>query len=114
MTLHRTNLSTAELRAVDAAHHLHPFSDTNGLNREGARVIVRGEGVYLFDSDGNRILDGMSGLWNVNIGHGRTEVIEAVTRQMHQLSYYNTFFKTTHLPAIELSRLLAEVTPPQF
>src|SRR3954470_4634534 len=114
MTLHQTNLTTAQLRAVDAAHHIHPFSDTKGLNAEGARVIVKGKGVYLWDSDGNRIIDGMSGLWNVNIGHGRQEVIDAVARQMQELSFYNTFFKTTHLPAIELGRILAEVTPPGF
>jgi putrescine---pyruvate transaminase len=114
MTLHLTNLSTAELRAVDAAHHLHPFSDTKSLNKDGVRVIVRGKGVHLWDSDGTRIIDGMSGLWNVNIGHGRSEVIEAVSRQMHELAFYNTFFKTTHLPAVELSRILAEITPAQF
>src|SRR5262245_39179653 len=114
MTLHQTNLTTAQLRAVDAAHHLHPFTDTKGLNAEGARVIVKAKGVHLWDSDGKRIIDGMSGLWNVNIGHGRQEVIDAVARQMHELAYYNTFFKTTHLPAIELSRLLAEVTPEGF
>jgi len=114
MTLHQTNLTTAQLRAVDAAHHIHPFSDTKGLNADGARVIVKGKGIYLWDSDGNRIIDGMSGLWNVNIGHGRQEVIDAVARQMQELSFYNTFFKTTHLPAIELGRVLAEVTPPGF
>jgi putrescine---pyruvate transaminase len=114
MTLHQTNLTTAQLRAVDAAHHLHPFTDTNGLNAEGARVIVRAEGVYLWDSEGNKIIDGMSGLWNVNVGYGRQEIIDAVARQMKELPYYNTFFKTTHLPAIELSRLLSEVTPEGF
>jgi putrescine aminotransferase len=114
MTLHQTNLTTAELRAIDAAHHMHPFTDTKGLNAEGARVIVKAKGVYLWDSDGNAIIDGMSGLWNVNIGHGRQEVIEAIYKQLQQLDFYNTFFKTTHPPAIELSRILAEVTPPQF
>ena len=110
----QTNLTTDQLRAVDAAHHLHPFSDAKGLNAEGARVIVRAQGVHLWDSDGNRIIDGMSGLWNVNVGYGREEIIEAVARQMRELPFYNTFFKTTHLPAIELSRLLAEVTPETF
>ena len=114
MSLHQTNLTTAQLRAVDAAHHLHPFSDARSLNAEGARVIVKGKGVYLWDSEGNRILDGMSGLWNVNIGHGRREVIDAVSRQMSELAFYNTFFKTTHLPAIELARVLAEVTPTRL
>ncbi|WP_029349305.1 aspartate aminotransferase family protein [Bosea sp. 117] len=106
--------STAELRALDAAHHLHPFSDTKSLNAEGARVIVKAEGVWLTDSEGNRILDGMSGLWCVNVGYGRQEIVEAVRAQMSELPYYNTFFKTTHKPAIELATRLAELTPPQF
>ena len=106
--------STAELRALDAAHHLHPFSDMKSLNAEGSRVIVSAEGVWLTDSDGNRILDGMSGLWCVNVGYGRQEIVDAVAKQMAELPYYNTFFKTTHKPAIELAARLAELTPPQF
>lgn len=105
---------TAHYRALDAAHHMHPFSDTRALNAEGSRVIVRGEGVWLWDSDGNRILDGMAGLWCVNIGHGRPEIAEAVQKQMAELSYYNTFFKTTHPPAVDLAAMLAEIAPPQF
>ncbi|HUG61342.1 MAG TPA: aspartate aminotransferase family protein [Methylomirabilota bacterium] len=105
---------TAHYRALDAAHHLHPFSDAKALNAEGTRVIVGGKGVYLDDSDGNRILDGMAGLWCVNIGHGRPEIAEAVQRQMQELSYYNTFFKTTHPPAVDLAAMLAELSPPQF
>ena len=108
------NLSTADLQAIDAAHHLHPFTDNKGLGAEGARIIVRGEGVYLWDSEGNRILDGMAGLWCVNVGYGRNEIADAVSRQMRELPYYNTFFKTTHPPAIELSERLAEVTPEGF
>lgn len=106
--------STAELRALDAAHHLHPFSDTKSLNEEGSRVILKAEGVWLTDSDGNRILDGMSGLWCVNVGYGRQEIVDAVAKQMAELPYYNTFFKTTHRPAIELAAKLAELTPKQF
>ena len=111
MTLPKT---TAELRALDAAHHLHPFSDMKALNAEGSRIVVKAEGVWLTDSDGNRILDGMSGLWCVNVGYGREEIVEAVAAQLRELPYYNTFFKTTHRPAIELSAKLAELTPPQF
>ena len=61
---------TAELRARDAAHHMHPFSDTGALNREGVRVITGAEGVWLTDSDGNRYMDGMAGLWCCQVGHG--------------------------------------------
>jgi putrescine aminotransferase len=108
------NLSTQELRAIDAAHHMHPFSDMGSLNAQGSRVITRASGVWLTDSDGNRILDGMSGLWCMNVGYGRDEIADVVAAQMRELPFYNTFFKTTHVPAIELARLLAEVTPAGF
>ncbi len=104
--------TTADFRALDTAHHLHPFTDFKALGRKGARIITRAEGVYLYDSEGNRILDGMAGLWCVNVGYGRTELVEAAARQMRELPYYNNFFQTTHPPAVELSALLAEITPP--
>jgi putrescine aminotransferase len=107
-------LGTADYRALDAAHHLHPFSDMGALNRIGSRVIVRAEGVYLWDSEGNRILDGMAGLWCVNVGYGCQALADAAYRQMLTLPYYNTFFKTTHPPVIELSALLAELAPEPF
>lgn len=105
---------TAHYQALDAAHHLHPFSDMGALNRTGSRVIVQGEGVYLRDSEGARIIDGMAGLWCVNLGYGRQELIDAACRQMHELPYYNTFFKTTHPPVAELSALLADLMPARF
>jgi putrescine aminotransferase len=108
------SFSTAEYRALDAAHHLHPFSDMGALNRAGSRVIVKAEGVYLWDSDGNRIIDGMAGLWCVNVGYGRKELADAAYRQLRELPYYNTFFKTTHPPVIALSALLSELTPAPF
>lgn len=103
--------STQEMQATDAAHHLHPFSDTNALNARGARVITKAKGVWLTDSDGNEFLDAMAGLWCVNIGYGRDELAEAAARQMKQLPYYNTFFMTTHPPVVALSAKIAEVTP---
>lgn len=90
-------------QAQDAAHHIHPFTDTAHLNQKGARVITRAEGVYIYDSQGNRILDGMAGLWCVGVGYGREEIVQAVSAQMRELPYYNTFFQTTHPPVIELS-----------
>ena len=104
-------LSTAAYRARDAAHHWHPFTDTAELNAKGARVIVRAEGCWLTDSDGNRILDAMAGLWCVAVGYGRQEIVEAVARQMRELPYYNTFFQSTHPPAAEFAAELAAVAP---
>ena len=111
MLLADTNLPTAELQALDAAHHIHPFTDTGELNRKGARVITRADGVYLWDSDGNQMLDAMAGLWCVNVGYGRREIVDAVARQMERLPYYNTFFQTTHPPVIALSNAVAELAP---
>ncbi len=105
---------TAEWRALDREHYLHPFTDHAALHRKGTRVITRAEGVYLYDSDNRRLLDGMAGLWCITLGYGRAELAEVARQQMLQLPFYNSFFQTAHPPAIELSRLLVEVTPPQL
>jgi putrescine---pyruvate transaminase len=102
---------TAHYREFDALHHLHPFTSHKSLRAGGARVIVRGDGPYLWDSEGKRILDGMSGLWTANVGHSRRELAEAAYEQMLKLPFYNTFFRTTHPPVVELSRKLAEIAP---
>ncbi|MCW3478536.1 aspartate aminotransferase family protein [Neisseriaceae bacterium JH1-16] len=106
--------TTAQWRELDAAHHLHPFTDTKSLNEQGARVITHADGIYLWDSEGNKIIDGMAGLWCVNIGYGRKDLAEVAKQQIEELAYYNTFFKTTHPAVVELSTLLAEVAPAGF
>jgi putrescine---pyruvate transaminase len=111
MTTART---TKDWQAADAAHFLHPFTDFKSLAAKGSRVITRAENIYLWDSEGHKILDAMSGLWCVNVGYGRRELIDAATRQLETLPFYNSFFQTTTPPAIELAELLAQVTPPQF
>ena len=105
---------TRDWQELDSRHYLHPFTDFRALAAEGSRIITRAEGVYLYDSEGRQILDGMSGLWCVNIGYGRNELADAAARQMRELPFYNSFFKSAHPPAIELARQLAELTPPQF
>ena len=105
------HLPTAELQALDAAHHMHPFTANGALADKGVRVITRASGVHLTDSEGNEILDAMAGLWCVNIGYGREELAEVAARQMRELPYYNTFFQTTHVPAIALAARIAELAP---
>ena len=102
---------TKELQALDAAHHMHPFTDGAELAAKGARIITRAQGVTLTDSEGAEMLDGMAGLWCVNIGYGREELVQAAATQMRQLPFYNTFFQTSHVPAIALSTRLAELAP---
>ncbi len=105
------HLPTAELQALDAAHHMHPFTTGDELAAKGARVITRAKGIYLTDSDGNEILDAMAGLWCVNLGYGRPEMGEVAKRQMSELPYYNTFFQTTHVPGIALAKTLSDLAP---
>ncbi len=109
-----TPRSTQSWQAADSAHYLHPFTDFKSLANKGSRVIVSADNIYLRDSDGHKILDAMSGLWCVNVGYGQQALIEAATKQMTELPFYNSFFQTATPPAIELAELLAEVTPPQF
>ena len=106
--------TTAHWQELDRQHYLHPFTDYKNLHAKGSRVIVKAEGVYLYDSEGNRMLDGMAGLWCVNLGYGRKELAEAAYRQLLELPYYNSFFQTAHPPAIELAKQLVDLTPPQF
>jgi len=106
---------TREWKRSDTLHYMHPFTDTKELGEKGgARIITRAEGVYIYDSEGHKILDGMAGLWCVSLGYGRQELIDAAARQMQQLPYYNSFFQCTHPPAIELSELLSELSPGNF
>jgi putrescine---pyruvate transaminase len=106
------SVSTFRLQQTDLSHHMHPFTDHQEMAGEGGpRVITRAEGVYLWDCDGNRLLDAMAGLWCVNVGYGRAELIQAAQRQMQELPFYNTFFKTTTPVIAELAADLAALTP---
>ena len=111
MTKITNHMPTAELQALDAAHHMHPFTSDAQLAERGVRIMTQAKGVWLTDSEGNRILDAMAGLWCVNIGYGRKELAQAAARQIEELCYYNTFFMTTHVPAIALAAKLAELAP---
>jgi putrescine---pyruvate transaminase len=105
---------TRRWQELDARHHVHPFSDQAALAEKGVRIITRAEGCWLWDSEGNRILDGMAGLWCMNVGYGRAELVEAARRQMATLPFYNTFFQCATAPAIELAARLAEIAPAGF
>src|ERR1700752_4690085 len=109
-----SEFDTSALRQLDTAHYLHPFTDHKALAEKGVRVMVRGEGIYLWDSEGHKILDGMSGLWCVNVGYGRTSISKAVYQQMETLPFYNSFFNTTNVPAVQLAAKLTRLAPPGF
>jgi putrescine aminotransferase len=105
------NPQTREWQALSAEHHLAPFSDYKQLKEKGPRIITKAQGVHLWDSEGNKILDGMAGLWCVAIGYGREELADAASKQMRELPYYNLFFQTAHPPALELAKAISDIAP---
>ena len=105
------NPQTAEWQALSGEHHLAPFSDYKQLKEKGPRIITKAQGVHLWDSEGNKILDAMAGLWCVALGYGREELVQAASTQMRELPYYNLFFQTAHPPALELAKAIAQLAP---
>ena len=103
--------ATARWQQADREHHLHPFTNHAALAEKGVRVITHADGAYIWDSAGNRLLDGMAGLWSVAIGYGRDELAVAAEAQLRKLPYYNCFFQSAHPPVIELAQRLARLTP---
>ncbi|NIB40076.1 aspartate aminotransferase family protein [Pseudomaricurvus alkylphenolicus] len=106
--------STQQWQALDQSHHLHPFTDFQQYAGKGGRIVTGAEHIYIMDSDGNQILDGMSGLWCCNLGYSQSTINEAITNQLQQLPYYNNFFNCSNQPAVELAKALVDVTPAGF
>jgi putrescine aminotransferase len=106
--------NTGNLQQLDQSHHLHPFTDFRDYAQHGGRVFSRAEHIYIYDSNGHKMLDGMSGLWCCNLGYSQQSIIDAVTEQMQQLPYYNNFFQCSNQPAIELAKALVDITEERF
>ena len=115
MNVLNKNIDIAEVVRHDIEHHFHPFTDHKAFHAEGGpRVMTQADGIWIWDGKGNKLLDGMSGLWCVNVGYGRKELAEAAYKQMLDLPYYNTFFKTTTVPTAELAAKISSVMPERF
>ena len=106
-----TDPPNTDLSEQDKRHHIHPFTDPKYFDERDVLVINRADGCFVWDNEGNKILDGMAGLWCVNVGYGRQELVDAAANQMQALAYYNTFFQSATPPQIQLSAKLAEITP---
>ena len=105
MTAPIRNYDIPELRRLDLAHHLPAQADHKLLEElGGSRIITRAEGCVITDGDGVSLLDGMAGLWCVNVGYGREELVEVAAEQMRELPFYNTFFRTATPPAVMLAQ----------
>ncbi|NDE85148.1 MAG: aminotransferase class III-fold pyridoxal phosphate-dependent enzyme [Verrucomicrobia bacterium] len=99
-----------ELRKMDREHHLHPFTDHAAMHPSGTHILTTGKGVYLEGEEG-KLLDGLAGLWCVNVGYGRKEIVDAVAKQMQELSFYPSFFNSTTEPAVRLAERLGRLAP---
>ena len=95
----------------DKKHFIHPYTDFSTFGEEGSQVISSAKGAYVTDSNGTQFLDGIAGLWCVNIGHGRKEMADAIAEQIMKMEYYNPFGHSTNEPAAALAAKLAELTP---
>ncbi len=109
--MNRPMYDTEKLWRMDRDHYIHPWTDFSVFKEEGSLVIAESEGAYVFDSDGNRYLDGIGGLWCVNIGYGSEEMADAIADQARRMPYYSTFTHVTTPPAAELAAKIAELAP---
>ena len=107
-----TRMSPDELKAANAKYLWHPMAHPQGMREQPPDIIARGEGSWIWDIDGHRMVDGVGGLWSANLGFGRREIRDAITAQLDELAFYNTFRGTTHPRAIELSTRLVKLMEP--
>ena len=111
MTVREKQMTDKSIWAMDREHVIHPYTDFSTFKQEGSQVISSAEGLYVKDIDGKQYLDGIGGLWCVNIGHGRQEMADAIRDQVLQMQYYNPFGHSTNEPAALLAERLSQILP---
>jgi adenosylmethionine-8-amino-7-oxononanoate aminotransferase len=107
-----SKMSTDELKDANARYLWHPMAHPQGMRDTPPDIIARGEGCWIWDIDGHKMIDGVGGLWSANLGFGRREIRDAIVAQLDELAFYNTFRGTTHPRAIELSTRLVKLMEP--
>lgn len=106
-------MTTEALREANARHQFHPMADPKAVRANPPLIVERADGVHVWDVDGKRYLDTVASLWNVNVGHNRPEIKQAIVAQLDRLAYYSTFVNTSNPPAIELSARLTAMFAPE-
>ncbi|MBZ0217302.1 MAG: aminotransferase class III-fold pyridoxal phosphate-dependent enzyme, partial [Fimbriimonadaceae bacterium] len=102
-------LTNSQVRDVETV--IHPYTNLAAHRETGPVVMERGEGIYLWDDKGNKLIEGLAGLWCTSLGNGNRELIEAATKQMETLSFSHIFSGKSHEPSIALSEKLKEIAP---
>lgn len=101
----------ADIQRLDRAHVIHPITEFRKQEKHGSKIFVGGRGLELYLADGRTVIDGFSGLFNICVGHGRTEIADAVTAQMHKLAYYPSFWDFGNEPATRLAEKVVALLP---
>jgi len=107
-------MTSIPLAVRDAAHLIHPVTAPKDMAAKGPRIAVEGDGWWITDDEGRRLIDGFAGLWCVNVGHRRPEIARAIAEQLSVLEYATTFHGHSHPRAIELAERLAGLFPPEW
>ncbi|MDH3674370.1 MAG: aminotransferase, partial [Anaerolineae bacterium] len=106
-----TDAVDVSLEEMDKQSHLHPFTSLADHLKTGPKVMLEGQGVMVRDNHGNEYIDSMAGLWCVNVGWGREEIVSAISEQARQLAYYHSFASMANEPAIQLADRLMHIAP---
>lgn len=104
-------IGTANLQDLDRKYHLHPFTNHAEMHAQGTHIITSAKGSWIIEAGERKLLDGLAGLWCVNVGYGCQEIIDAVKAQMENLAFYPSFFNSTNEPAIKLTERLSKLAP---
>ena len=112
MILKENDMNNDQLKADNAQYIWHPMAHPGAMKKTTPDIIAKGEGCWIWDVDGHKMLDGVGGLWACNLGHSNKVVKDAIVAQMDELPFYNVFRGTTHVRAIELSKRLVQMMQP--
>lgn len=105
------NIDMKKVWQQDKDHYVHPWTDFSTFKEEGSLIVAESSNVHITDGDGNRYMDGIGGLWCVNVGYGREEIGQAMAEQATKMPYYSSFGHHTSIPAAQLSAKIAELAP---
>lgn len=108
------NIQNNTLKSQDKAHFLHPFTDFKEYKETSTAIYTKAEHIYVYDDEGKELIDGMSGLWCCNLGYSQPKIIEAITKQLNVLPFYNNFFQCAADTSVQMAKALVDVSPAQF
>ena len=102
------------LNTLDKTHFLHPFTDFKEYKATTTAIYTKAEHIYIYNEQGDQLIDGMSGLWCCNLGYSQPKINEAISNQLNSLPFYNSFFQCTTDVTVQMAKALVDISPAQF